>query len=74
MVDSIGQAIYGENDIPPIDLVIRTSGEKRLSNFMLWSCAYSELYFSDKLWPDFNIDDLNVALNDYENRNRRYGN
>ncbi len=55
------------------ELLIRTSGEKRISNFMLWQCAYSELYFSDKLWPDFGINDLMAAVYDYQNRNRRFG-
>lgn len=60
-------------DIPPVDLVIRTGGEKRLSNFLLWQCAYSELYFSDKYWPDWKCEDLQIAINDYTTRNRRFG-
>ena len=55
------------------DLVIRTSGEKRLSNFLLWQSAYSELYFSDGLWPDFDERELQRALDDYAARERRYG-
>ncbi len=55
------------------DLVIRTSGEKRLSNFLLWQSAYSELYFSEKLWPDFGKADLRDALADYAARHRRFG-
>ena len=55
------------------DLLIRTSGEQRLSNFMIWQCAYSELYFSKKLWPDFNKNELMLALDDYANRERRFG-
>jgi undecaprenyl diphosphate synthase len=55
------------------DLVIRTSGEKRLSNFLLWQSAYSELYFSEKLWPDFDKAELRRALDDYAARERRYG-
>ena len=55
------------------DLVIRTSGEKRLSNFLLWQTAYSELYFSDKLWPDFGKEELREALADYAARHRRFG-
>ena len=55
------------------DLIIRTAGEKRLSNFLLWQCAYSELWFTDVLWPDFNIKILNEAILDYSNRKRRYG-
>jgi undecaprenyl diphosphate synthase len=55
------------------DLVIRTSGEKRLSNFLLWQSAYSELYFSDCLWPDFDEQELQRALDDYARRERRFG-
>ena len=60
--------------LPYPDLLIRTGGEKRLSNFMLWELAYTELYFTDVLWPDFNENALNQALNEYELRERRYGN
>jgi undecaprenyl diphosphate synthase len=60
-------------DIPKLDLVIRTSGEQRLSNFMLWRTAYSELYFTDVMWPDFTIDQLELALEDYAQRSRRFG-
>jgi undecaprenyl diphosphate synthase len=59
--------------IPDPDLVIRTSGEKRLSNFLLWQMAYSELYFTQTSWPDFSSDDLNQALESYSERNRRFG-
>ncbi|MCL1859132.1 MAG: polyprenyl diphosphate synthase [Oscillospiraceae bacterium] len=55
------------------DLIIRTAGEKRLSNFLLWQCAYSEFWFTDVLWPDFNEKILNEAIFDYSNRKRRYG-
>jgi undecaprenyl diphosphate synthase len=55
------------------DLLIRTSGEWRLSNYLLWQCAYSELVFSDKLWPDFDKADLAAALDEYEARERRFG-
>lgn len=55
------------------DLVIRTGGEKRLSNFLLWQIAYSELYFCDKLWPDFDKNDLIEALKEFSRRNRRFG-
>ena len=61
-------------DIPEVDLLIRTSGEQRISNFMLWRAAYSELYFSNKLWPDFTEEDLSQAIKDYGNRARRFGN
>jgi undecaprenyl diphosphate synthase len=60
-------------DMPPADLMIRTSGEMRLSNFLLWQAAYTELYFTDVLWPDFNLDELNKAFADYYQRRRRFG-
>jgi undecaprenyl diphosphate synthase len=60
-------------DMPPLDLLIRTSGEVRLSNFLLWQAAYAELYFTDRLWPDFTPDDLKAALDQFERRERRYG-
>ena len=56
-----------------IDLIIRTSGEQRLSGFMPWQTTYSELYFSKKLWPDFTKKDLHVALLEYNRRQRRFG-
>jgi undecaprenyl diphosphate synthase len=59
--------------VPDPDLVIRTGGEHRLSNFLLWQAAYSELYFSEKLWPDFGPADLDAALADYAGRERRFG-
>jgi undecaprenyl diphosphate synthase len=60
-------------DLPPLDLVIRTSGEQRLSNFLLWEAAYAELYFTPVLWPDFGRADLEAALADFSQRQRRYG-
>ena len=60
-------------DVPPIDLLIRTSGEQRLSNFMLWRSAYAELDFTDTLWPDFDKDELGKILEKYIQRNRRFG-
>lgn len=59
--------------IPDPDLIIRTSGEKRISNFLLWQSAYSELYFTDTLWPEFGRDELLGALRDYQVRDRRFG-
>ncbi|MGE4287439.1 MAG: isoprenyl transferase [Salinivirgaceae bacterium] len=59
--------------IPDPDLLIRTSGEQRISNFLLWQLAYSELYFTNVLWPDFNKEELYKALLDYQNRERRFG-
>ena len=60
-------------DIPDPELLIRTSGEYRVSNFMLWQIAYSELYFTETLWPDFGKEDLFAAICDYQNRERRFG-
>ena len=60
-------------DLPKPDLIIRTGGEKRLSNFMLFQAAYSELYFTDVLWPDFGAKELDEAIEDYLKRDRRYG-
>ena len=60
-------------EIPDPDLVIRTSGEKRISNFLLWQSAYAELVFLDRLWPDFTKDDLQDAIREFHNRERRYG-
>lgn len=59
--------------VPPLDLVIRTSGEQRLSGFMLWRAAYAELYFVDKNWPDFTSSDLDDAIAEYSDRSRRFG-
>ncbi len=60
-------------DLPPLDLLIRTSGEQRLSNFLLWQAAYAELLFVDTLWPDFDGDSVRSALADYAGRERRFG-
>jgi undecaprenyl diphosphate synthase len=60
-------------DLPPLDLLIRTSGERRLSNFLLWQSAYAELLFDDTYWPDFNGDSLRAAIADFAARERRYG-
>jgi undecaprenyl diphosphate synthase len=61
------------SDLPPLDLVVRTSGELRISNFLLWEAAYAELYFSSALWPDFRRADLYAALEAYAGRQRRFG-
>ncbi len=58
---------------PPPDLIIRTSGEMRISNFLLWQSAYSEFYFTDTLWPDFNKDEFLLSIQDYQRRDRRFG-
>lgn len=60
-------------DLPDPDLLIRTSGEMRVSNFLLWQLAYTELYFTDTLWPDFDVSELRMALEEYGRRQRRYG-
>jgi len=60
-------------DSPDVDLLIRTAGEQRLSDFLLWECAYAELYFTRVLWPDFNEDDLETALEEFALRQRRFG-
>jgi undecaprenyl diphosphate synthase len=61
------------DDTGDVDLLIRTGGEKRLSDFLLWECAYAELYFTDRRWPDFDTADLETALADFKNRERRFG-
>lgn len=69
---TVSQRLYLA-DVPNPDLLIRTSGEKRISNFLIWQAAYTELYFTDTLWPDFNEDDFVTALREYSKRQRRYG-
>jgi undecaprenyl diphosphate synthase len=70
--EAFAQLLYAPEMTDP-DLLVRTSGERRLSNYLLWQCAYSELVFSDKLWPDFEKADLAAALDDYDARERRFG-
>ncbi|MBQ7953706.1 MAG: di-trans,poly-cis-decaprenylcistransferase, partial [Clostridia bacterium] len=78
---SDGKEINAENieknlytsDLPPVDLIIRPSGEKRLSNFLLWQAAYAEFWYDDILWPDFTIEKFNEAIIDFQKRNRRFG-
>lgn len=60
-------------DLPPVDLMIRTSGEIRISNFLLWQCAYAEFYFTEKYWPDFDERELDLAIKEYYSRQRRFG-
>jgi undecaprenyl diphosphate synthase len=69
---SIPDHLYAA-DVPDVDLLIRTSGEQRLSNFLLWQSAYAELYFTETLWPDFNRERLFDALREYAHRSRRFG-
>lgn len=64
---------FDSPDLPPLDLIIRTGGEQRISNFFVWQSAYAELYFDNKLWPDWDRDDLEKALLNYQNRDRRFG-
>ena len=68
----INKHLYTRN-LPDVDLLIRTSGEQRISNFLLWQCAYAELYFTETLWPDFKKEDLYKALINYQHRERRFG-
>ena len=70
-LEAIGDELYTE--VPDVDLIIRPSGEYRLSNFLLWQSAYSEFWFSNINWPDFTKEDFTQAILDYQNRNRRFG-
>jgi undecaprenyl diphosphate synthase len=73
-LDEIGFGRYLEtSEVPDPDLLIRTSGERRISNFLLWQCAYSEFVFVDTLWPDFNKKDFSSAIKEFHERDRRYG-
>jgi undecaprenyl diphosphate synthase len=74
--DSIRRALAASDQsglLPDVDLLIRTGREKRLSDFLLWECAYAELWFTDVLWPDFGVADLRAAVDDFRGRNRRFG-
>ena len=70
--EDISSALYTAES-PELDLVIRTGGDIRISNFLLWQSAYSEFYFSDKLWPDFTVADIDAAIENFTNRKRRFG-
>ncbi len=70
--ETISSLLYTK-DIPDPDILIRTSGEQRISNYLLWQIAYTELFFTDTLWPDFNKDELAEIIKKYNNRERRYG-
>jgi len=76
-IDSIDESIINQHlythNLPDVDLLIRTSGEHRISNFLLWQIAYAELYFTDVLWPDFKEEDLYEAIISYQKRERRFG-
>lgn len=74
ITDQVLSAHLDTNDIPDPDLVIRTSGEQRISNFLLWQAAYAEFVFTDVLWPDFARADLEAAISEFQGRDRRFGN
>ena len=67
------QSFLDTKDFPNVDLLVRTGGEKRLSNFLLWQTSYAELYFCDTLWPDFNEKSVLAAIKEYSSRDRRFG-
>jgi len=69
----INRVVHSDPPAPDVDLLIRTSGEQRLSDFLLWECAYAELSFTDRLWPDYTADDLREAVGDFLQRDRRFG-
>ena len=69
----LGEVTYSGGPVPAVDLLIRTGGEQRLSDFLLWECAYAELFFSPRMWPDFRPEDLSGALDDFMSRDRRFG-
>lgn len=75
--EEITEQMFGDNmydpEMPTVDLMIRTSGEQRISNFLLWQIAYAELYFTPKYWPDFDKADLELALDDFKKRKRNFG-
>lgn len=71
-VESLATHLYAP-DIPPVDMIIRSSGEQRISGFMLWRAAYAELYFYEKNWPDFSLQDLDDAMSEFAKRQRRFG-
>lgn len=70
--DLIAENLYGA-EVPPVDVIVRTSGEKRLSNFMLWRAAYSEFIFLDKMWPEMTKEDVDAIIKEYARRHRRFG-
>lgn len=70
--DDINNAVYTK-DSPELDMIVRTGGDLRISNFLLWQVAYAELYFTDKLWPDITAEDVDKAIEDFKRRHRRFG-
>lgn len=73
LTEDLFASMLQTEDIPPVDLMIRTGGEIRISNFLIWQISYAELYFTDTLWCDFGKKDLEKAIDEYMTRNRRYG-
>lgn len=71
--EALLESFLSTSELPQLDLMIRTGGEKRISNFLIWQAAYAELYFSEKLWPDFDRGALELALEEYSQRQRRFG-
>ncbi|HET9948056.1 MAG TPA: polyprenyl diphosphate synthase [Longimicrobiales bacterium] len=70
----LGRAMHADGPSPDVDLLIRTGGERRLSDFLLWECAYAELYFTETMWPEFGGEELAAAMRDFASRERRFGN
>ncbi|MSR20552.1 MAG: di-trans,poly-cis-decaprenylcistransferase [Gemmatimonadetes bacterium] len=73
VAELLGQAVHSDGPSPDVDLMIRTGGEQRLSDFLLWECAYAELHFTPTMWPDFTAEDLASALQEFAGRERRFG-
>jgi undecaprenyl diphosphate synthase len=69
----LGEAVGAPEPVPEVDLLIRTGGERRLSDFLLWECAYAELHFTDRMWPEFGAGSLAEAVDWYRGRERRFG-
>src|SRR5262249_44629138 len=71
---AVPSGVAGQSPLlPDVDLLIRTGGEQRLSDFLLWECAYAELYFTERMWPEFDATDLDAALTEFRRRERRFG-
>lgn len=69
----LGEVTHSGGPAPDVDLLIRTGGERRLSDFLLWECAYAELFFTPRMWPEFSVEDLEAALEEFSSRERRFG-